>query len=82
MIIEIIILFLAVPVGILIARLTRDEMKDGRKYFQIIEFISIIGAIVFSFLRLPYISYTFGFILIVSIISSQRAKKTRKRSFK
>lgn len=79
MLIQIIILFFAIPVGLLIARLTKDEMKDGRIYFQILEVISLAGLILFWVKNLPYIAYTFGFVIIVSVISSQSAKRAKNK---
>ena len=67
--IEISLLVLAVPVGFLIAKLTGDEMKHGRKYFKILSVASLFGIVLFSLLRIEYLAYTFGFMLIVSFIS-------------
>ena len=69
MLIEIIILLLAIPTGFLIAALTKDELIQGRKWFKILILASILGVFGFWIYGFPYISWTCGFILIVSLIS-------------
>lgn len=72
MIIEVLIvvlLVLAFPVGLLIAWMGRDELKDGRKWFQRIIIISaIIGIISVLFKRYTE-GLTFLFIIIFTGIS-------------
>ena len=74
MFIEIVILVLAIPVGFLIAWLTKDELTSGRKWFRILIIASILGVIGFWIYGFPYVSWTFGFILIVSLISFVKSK--------
>ncbi|MBS3091039.1 hypothetical protein J4217_01150 [Candidatus Pacearchaeota archaeon] len=66
---NIIFLVLAIPIGYLIAYWCKDELVDGRKWFRILIIVSIIGALGFYLFGFSYISLTFGFILIVSLIS-------------
>lgn len=46
----IIILLTAIPAGMLLTYLTSDELKQGRKYFKLIFFLSLISAIILFFL--------------------------------
>ncbi len=81
MISEILILAIAIPVGYLIAWLAKDEIVSWRKWFKVLIISSVIVGIIFYFYEKPYISWTAGFILIVSSISlmqSQDKKWIRK----
>lgn len=69
MIIDIILLLLSIPVGFLIAWLARDELMQGRKWLKILIVISVIGAIVFYFMKNMPVTFTFVFIIIVSVVS-------------
>ena len=73
MLLEILVLFLAIPVGYLIAWLAKDELASGKKYFRILIIISILGIIGFWIYDFSYISWTFSFIFIVSLISFVKA---------
>ena len=64
---EMIILVLAFPIGYLLAYLTRDELKQGRKWFKLIILISAAGSIIFLWSNLT-ISLTLAFISIATII--------------
>lgn len=84
MIIEIILLVLAIPVGYLIAWITRDELVDGRRWFKILIIASIALALVFWFYGFGYISLSCLFITIVSFISliKSRDRKWIRKKFK
>lgn len=69
MIIQIIILLIAIPVGLLIAYLARDELIQGRFYFKIISIASFIISISFYIKQSYIIANTSFFILIISAIS-------------
>ena len=69
MIEELIILALAIPSGYLIARLARDELVDGRKWFQILIILGIAVGTLAYFIGYGYIGWTAGFMIIVSFIS-------------
>lgn len=69
MIWEIIILVLGIPVGYLIAFLARDELKDGRIWFELIIFVSFIFGIVYYAKDESYVTMTCAFIGVVSLVS-------------
>lgn len=69
MVIEIILLLLAIPVGFLIAYMARDELIDGRKWFEILFILGVIFGIGLYLYGLKAGSYTSIFIAVVSLIS-------------
>lgn len=80
-ILSVIVLALAFPLGNLLRNLTQDEQKDGRKYFIIILWISLILGTLGAILKKDGIMFTFFFITIVTSRSLIPIKKT-KRSIK
>lgn len=82
MIIEIILLVLAVPVGFLIAWMAKDELKDGQKWFRMLTIASIVLAGLSWLYGESYIALTLLFIAIasfVSLIKSEDKKLTKKK---
>jgi len=45
LLIGIAVLILGYPIGIFLARVTKEELASGRKYFRIIVFLSLIGGV-------------------------------------
>jgi ABC-type Fe3+ transport system permease subunit len=74
MILTIIILLLAIPVGYLIAWLAKDELVVGKRWFRILIVVSILGIIGFWIYGFPTIAWTFGFLGVVSLVSFVKAK--------
>lgn len=66
---NVIVLILAIPVGLLIARHTRDELSQGRKYFRILIITSILGVIWFWLADFQAIAWTMAFVFVVSFVS-------------
>ena len=66
MVLELIILLLGIPTGILIAWLARDELIDGFVYIKILFVLSLIAVM---FFENEVITLGLGFICIVSFIS-------------
>jgi uncharacterized membrane protein len=82
LIINIVLLIIAVPVGLLIAYLCRDELVEGRKWFRIIVLMGIILGIWFYIRGQTYISLTLFFIAIAALVShikSYDKKWTKKK---
>lgn len=79
MILEILILVLAVPIGILIAKLAEDELAAGKKYFRILIIVSLLGGIWFLFTRQEVLAWTAWFIFIVSFISYSKGTGKKPR---
>lgn len=79
MIIEIILLLLALPVGYLIAGITSEELVDGRGWFYVIMAVSMILALWAVYENLAHIALSFVFMAIVSFISIVKSRD-KKRS--
>jgi hypothetical protein len=78
----IIILFTAFPVGYLLAYLTKEELKAGRKWFKIISWISIILCFVFLLLIDIEQKFTIVFSLVyIATISLTSLRLSHKRRF-
>jgi hypothetical protein len=71
---EILILLTAIPVGFLIAYMTEEELKDGRKYFRLIFYLSVSLAIIFSFINRRIESLSLAYLAITSFISYIKSK--------
>ena len=60
---------LSVPIGFLIAYLARDELIDGRKWFEILFILGFLFGVGLYLYGLKYGSYTSLFIAVISLIS-------------
>lgn len=78
MIVEILILALAIPVGFLIAYLARDELIAGRKWFLALALLSVLFGI-FSYLFLGNLEVALScyFVSIVSLVSMTAGRNKR-----
>lgn len=74
MILNLLILFLAVPIGLLIAWFARDELKQGRKWFRIMVILSLLGGLWFWLIDRIYISLTWGFIFIIVLVTLAKSQ--------
>lgn len=79
----IIIALAGYPVGLLIAWLAEDELKQGKKWFKIIILISAV-ALTVSFIfaqgeTLLFLACSFAFIALVALASLIKSRKARKR---
>jgi len=68
------VLILAIPIGLVIAWASRDELIQGRKWFRILIIFSIAGVLWFWLIGYKYASLSAAFILIVAIISLIKSK--------
>jgi integral membrane sensor domain MASE1 len=66
--ISIIGLLFAIPLGFLLKSLTKEELEQGRKYFEFIWVISFLVGSVLIFLK-PHLGFSFLFMSIISFIS-------------
>tara|TARA_B100000315_G_C14367388_1_gene491299 strand:+ start:76 stop:318 length:243 start_codon:yes stop_codon:yes gene_type:complete len=64
--IGIFVLILAFPIGTLLAKSTKEELKDGKPWFKLITILSAIMAVVSLILRNDVLFFSFLFILIVT----------------
>ena len=72
LVIAILVLLLGIPIGNWLARATRDESRQGRKWFRRIVILSIIGAIISLIIGNDALLFGFVFIVIVASRSLRR----------
>ena len=72
---ELIILLFAIPSGLFIAWLAKDELIDGRKYLKGLFVLSF--ALIFFFLKFEYVVVSLGFISISTWISLLKSYDSR-----
>ncbi len=78
----IIALLLAYPVGLLLAWLARDELVSGRRWFKLIIIVAMIIGLWLSFQGKKVMAFSSFFIVIATVVSywkSFDAKWTIKR---
>lgn len=68
-------LVLGYPIGILLARATKEELKAGRKWFRLIILISLAGGVIGLIIGSDVLLFSFFFIAIVTSRSLGRRKK-------
>jgi ABC-type sugar transport system permease subunit len=69
----ILILLTAIPVGLLIAWLTKEELRDGQKWFKLIALLSCVGSVAFLMLKNEIVALSLVYMAIVSYMSVRRA---------
>ena len=67
-----IVLILGIPIGNLLAKYTKEELKDGRKWFNLLIFIGLIGGITGLIIGNDSLMFSFLFIAVVSSRSLRR----------
>lgn len=65
-VIGIAVLLLGIPIGNILAKNTREELKGGRKWFNLLILISLIGAIISIIIGEDSLLFAFLFIAIVT----------------
>lgn len=81
LLIGIAVLILGIPIGNILAKNTKEELKDGRKWFLLIILICLIGAILNLIFSNDVLFFTFLFIAIVtsrSLVGERKKKKYRE----
>jgi uncharacterized membrane protein YeaQ/YmgE (transglycosylase-associated protein family) len=58
--------------GNLLAKATKEELKSGKKWFKLLIIISLIGAVVFLFIKKDAILFAFLFMAVVTSRSLKR----------
>ena len=82
-ILPIIISLLGYPIGLLIAKHTKEELKSGRKWFKLIIFIcflAIIASLIFTRDKtLLFLISSFVFIILLTLASLLKSKRKKKK---
>ena len=71
--IGILVLVLAFPIGSLLSKSTKEELKQGQKWFKMIIIFSFLGSIISLIVKNDILFFSFLFIIIV--ISRSLRKK-------
>jgi hypothetical protein len=72
LILGIILLVLGIPIGNVLAKMTKEELKGGRKYFKLLIILSLIGALIFLIIRNDALLFA---LLFIAIVTSRSLKK-------
>ena len=60
------VLLLGVPIGSYLAKSTKEELKQGQKWFKLIIIFSFIGSVISLILKNDILFFSFLFIIIVT----------------
>ena len=66
------ILILGIPIGNLLAKYTKEELKSGRKWFNLLILIGLIGGIIGLIIGNDVLMFSFLFIAVVTSRSLRR----------
>ncbi len=65
-VIGIIILLIGIPIGSLLAKYTKEELKSGQRWFKLIIILCLISAVISAVLENDALFFAFLFIAIVT----------------
>ena len=68
----VLILLTAIPAGLLVAWLTKEELRAGKKWFKMIIALSLAGSVIFLFLKNEVVTLTLMYMAIVSYMSIRK----------
>lgn len=68
----IILLILGIPIGNILAKMTKEELKDGKKWFKLLIILSLGGAFIFLIIKDDALLFIMLFIAIVTSRSLKR----------
>jgi len=74
-VIGIIVLLLGIPIGNYLAKVTKEELKAGKKWFRRIVILSLVGVLIGLIIGNDTLMFTFAFIAIVTSRSLGGSKK-------
>ncbi len=77
LIIGIVMLILGIPIGNWLAKITKEELTVGQKWFRLIIIISLIIGFIGLIIGNDIILFSFFFIAIVTSRSLKKRKKTK-----
>ena len=66
LLIGVLVLVLGFPLGMYLAKITKDESKEGQKWFRLITIIGLVGVLVGLALQNDILLFSFAFIAIVT----------------
>jgi len=62
----IVVLILGFPIGSFLAKITKEELSSGQKWFKLIIFLSLIGGFIGLIIGNDALMFSFFFIAIVT----------------
>ena len=66
LLIGILVLFLGFPIGKYLAKLTKEELKSGQKWFKLIIILSLIGGVIGLIISNDVLMFSLFFIAVVT----------------
>lgn len=66
LLIGVVVLVLAFPIGKILARVTKEEIKAGKRWFKIIIYISLLGGAAGLLLGSDVLMFSFFFMALVT----------------
>ncbi len=70
--IGIVLLILGIPIGNLLAKVTKEELRSGKKYFKTLILLSLVGAV--ASLIIGNDALLFG-LLFIAVVTSRSLKR-------
>ena len=70
--IGVIVLISGILIGNFLARYTKEELKDGRKWFNLLIFIGLTGGLIGAIIQNDALMFSFLFIAIVTCRSLRK----------
>ncbi len=67
------VLILAFPIGDILAKKTKEELKAGRMWFKILVYVSLFGGVAGMLIRDDVLMFSFFFISLVTSRSLRKA---------
>jgi len=66
------VLILAFPIGDILAKKTKEELKQGRIWFKIIVYVGLVGGVVGMFIGNDVLMFSFFFMALITSRSLRR----------
>jgi len=66
------VLVLAFPIGDILAKKTKEELKQGRIWFKIIVYVGLVGGVVGMFIGNDVLMFSFFFMALITSRSLRR----------
>ncbi len=74
LVIGIVLLASGIPIGNILAKITKEELRSGRKWFKLIVLVSLIFGVVGLLIRNDILMFSLFFIAIVTSRSLKNSK--------
>lgn len=60
------VLLFGIPIGNLLAKITKEEISQGQRWFKLVSFSALLGALISLVIGNDVLLFSFAFIAIVS----------------